>query len=93
MLFMVIERFRGRNALAVYTRHRQRGRMMPIGLNYLGSWTEKNFDRCFQLMECEDETLLEKWTTHWKDIVDFEVVPVMTGAEASERALRTEGSR
>lgn len=92
MLFMVIERFKGRNALAVYTRHRDKGRMMPDGLKYLGSWTEKNFDRCFQLMECEDASLLEQWTTNWGDLVDIEVVPVMTGAEASESALRAEGS-
>jgi hypothetical protein len=92
MLFMVIERFKGRDAAAVYTRHRERGRMMPDGLKYLGSWTEKNFDRCFQLMECEDESLFEEWTAHWRDLVDFEVVPVMIGTEASELALRTEGS-
>ena len=54
MLFMVIERFRDRDAKAVYRRFRDQGRMMPDGLKYVGSWIEANFDRCFQLMECDD---------------------------------------
>ena len=54
MLFMVIERFRDRDAKAVYRRFRDQGRMMPDGLEYVGSWIEANFDRCFQLMECDD---------------------------------------
>ncbi len=32
MLFMVIERFKDRDALAVYRRFRERGRMTPDGL-------------------------------------------------------------
>ncbi len=83
MRFMVIERFKNRNAKAVYARLHQKGRMMPEGLDYLGSWTESNFDRCFQLVECKDSSLLQKWIANWTDLVDFEVVPVMTGAEAS----------
>ena len=84
MLFMVIERFRNRDAKAVYNRYREKGRMMPDGLKYLGSWTETNFDRCFQLMESRDQSLFENWIAQWKDLVEFEIVPVMTGAEAAE---------
>ena len=58
MLFMVIERFKNRDAVAVYRRFREQGRMMPEGLTYVGSWVEANFDRCFQLMECDDLRLL-----------------------------------
>ena len=61
MLFMVIERFRDRDAKAVYRRFREQGRMMPDGLKYVGSWIEANFDRCFQLMECDDARLLQDW--------------------------------
>jgi len=61
--------------------------MQPEGLRYVGSWIETNFDRCFQVMECEDPSLFESWTTHWKDLMDFEIVPVMTSAEASSKAL------
>jgi len=84
MLFMVIERLRNRDAKAVYSRYREKGRMMPDGLKYLGSWTETNFDRCFQLMESKDQSLFQKWIAHWKDLVEFEIVPVVTGAEAEE---------
>ena len=85
MLFMVIERFGGRErAAAAYQRFRERGRMMPEGLKYVGSWVEADFGRCFQLMECEDPRLLDEWAAHWQDLVEFEFVPVVTSAEASE---------
>lgn len=76
MLFMVIERFRNRDALAVYRRFRERGRMMPEGLEYVASWVETNYDRCFQLMRCDDPRLFDEWTANWRDLVDFEIVPV-----------------
>ena len=64
MLFMVVERFRDRDAKAVYRRLRDQGRMMPDGLKYVGSWIEANFDRCFQLMECDDPRLLQEGRPH-----------------------------
>lgn len=84
MLFMVIERFRDRDAAAVYRRFRERGRMMPEGLEYVGSWVEKNYDRCFQLMRCDDPRLFEQWTARWEDLMEFEIVPVVTSVEAAE---------
>lgn len=84
MLFMVIEKFKNRNALAVYRRSRERGRMLPNGLNYIDSWVETNFDRCFQLMECDDPTLFQQWAVQWQDLVDFEFVPVMPSREAAK---------
>ena len=84
MLYMVIERFKNRDAKAVYRRFREKGRMAPEGLVYLDSWVETNFDRCFQLMECEDSRLLEQWAAHWRDLVDFEFVPVRRSKEAAE---------
>jgi len=85
MLFMVIERFKNRDARAVYARARERGRMLPDGVTYVSSWVETSWDRCFQLMECEHESLLHTWIAHWSDLVDFELVPVMTSAEAATR--------
>ena len=82
MLFMVIERFHNRDAKAVYRRLRDKGRMAPDGLRYVDSWVENNFDRCFQLMECDDERLLGQWTSNWIDLVDFEIVPVTPSAQA-----------
>ena len=61
MLFMVIERFRDRDPIPVYRRVRDPGIKFPEGLTYVGSWIEPNFDRCFQLMECDDLRLLQQW--------------------------------
>lgn len=83
MLFMVIERFKNRDAAPAYKRFRERGRMAPEGLKYIDSWVETNFDRCFQLMECDDAKLFQEWIAHWKDLVDFEVIEVITSQEAS----------
>jgi len=81
MMFMVIERFHDRNAEPVYRRFREHGRMMPDGLRYVASWIETNFNRCFQLMECDDERLFADWIANWNDLADFEVVPVATSED------------
>ena len=81
MLFMVIERFRDRDAKAVYRRLREQGRMMPEGLTYVGSWIEADLNRCFQLMECDDASLFQEWVSKWSDLVDFEIVPVAPSAD------------
>jgi Protein of unknown function (DUF3303) len=84
MLFMVIERFKNRDAAAVYKRFREQGRMAPEGLKYIDSWVETNFDRCFQLMECDDQKLFHEWIANWKDLVDFEIVEIRTSQQASD---------
>lgn len=84
MLFMVIEHFKDRNAKAVYARFRDQGRMAPEGLTYVGSWIEANFDRCFQLMECDDARLLQEWILNWADLADFEIIPVVPSKETAE---------
>jgi hypothetical protein len=83
MLFMVIETFRGGQARPVYERAREQGRLLPEGLRYVDSWVAGDFARCFQLMECDDLTLLMGWTARWIDLVDFEIVPVVPSAQAS----------
>ena len=84
MLFMVIERFRDRDAKAVYRRFREKGRMTPEGLTYVGSWIEANFDRCFQLMECDDARLLQDWLLSWGDLMQCEIVPVVPSDQTRE---------
>ncbi|MEX2245701.1 MAG: DUF3303 family protein [Dehalococcoidia bacterium] len=81
MLFMVIERFKDRDAVEVYRRFREKGRMAPEGLTYVGSWVEANFDRSFQPMECDDLALLQQWVLAWRDLADFEIVPVLPSKE------------
>jgi hypothetical protein len=84
MLFMVIERFKDRDAKAVYRRLRAQGRGAPDGLRYVGSWIEANFERCFQLMECDDARLLQQWVVFWGDLVEFEIVAVVPSTETRE---------
>lgn len=84
MLFMVIERFRNGDAKAVYRRFRDQGRGMPEGLRYVNSWIEASFDRCFQVMECDDARLLQQWVAAWSDLIEFEIVPVVPSAETRQ---------
>ena len=83
MIFMVIEHYRPGRAPEVYRRFRERGRMAPAGLRYVTSWVDPKFERCFQVMEADDEALFKQWTANWDDLIDFEIVPVRTSAEAA----------
>jgi hypothetical protein len=83
MLYMVIENFRDGDPRPVYRRFRAQGRLAPEGLDYVSSWVTDDFKRCYQVMQCDDRSLLDEWMSHWSDIVDFEVLPVVTSAEAS----------
>jgi hypothetical protein len=83
MLYMVVETFNGGDAAPVYRRFRDAGRMMPDGLKYISSWVDTRFARCFQLMECDDPALLDQWASHWRDLADFEIIPVVPSAEAA----------
>lgn len=84
-LYMVVETFRDGDAVPVYRRFRDEGRLAPEGLRYVDSWTDQAMSRCWQLMETDDRGLLDAWIANWSDITDFEVVPVMTSPEAAAR--------
>jgi hypothetical protein len=81
---MVIERFRNRDPRPVYAHVREHGRGLPDGLRYVDSWIEPSFERCFQLMECDDASLLQQWVLHWQGLVDFEIVPVVPSARTTD---------
>jgi hypothetical protein len=87
MLFMVIEKFRGGNPKPVYERFAAKGRLAPEGVNYVNSWITEDLATCYQVMDAPDRALLDEWLANWKDIVDFEVVPVITSPEARQRVL------
>jgi hypothetical protein len=84
MLFMVIEKFKNRDPQPVYRRFLENGRMLPEGLVYRESWIEANFERCFQLMECDEAAFLQEWILKWRDLADFEIVPVAESKKTSE---------
>ena len=82
MLFMIIEHFEGGDPVPVYRRFAERGRMAPPGLEYRGSWVTDDLTRCYQVMECSDRALLDEWMAAWDDLVRFEVVGVLSSADA-----------
>jgi Domain of unknown function (DUF3303) len=84
MLYMVIEHFKEGAAPEIYRRFRERGRIMPDGLEYVSSWINLDFKICYQLMRTEDFALFDKWIDNWRDLMQFEIVPVRTSAEAVE---------
>lgn len=83
MLFMVIEHYRNGDAAPVYARFRERGRMAPDGLTYVGSWVTEDLKHCYQVMESDRPELLDEWISHWSDLVEFEVIAVVTSAQAA----------
>ena len=86
---MVIERFKEGAAAEIYRRFREKGRMMPEGLEYISSWIDLDFKICWQLIETENFTLFDRWIDNWRDLMDFEIVPVRTSAELSELMNKT----
>jgi hypothetical protein len=87
MRYMVIETFT-RGARPVYERARDRGRMLPEGLEYVESWVMEGLGGCFQLMETDDPALFDTWTAQWADLAEFEIMPVLASADAAAQALR-----
>ena len=85
MQFLIIENFRDGDPVPVYRRFREKGRLAPEGLKYVGSWITQDLARCYQVMECADERLLEQWMSQWRDLTDFEVIPVLSSAEVQAR--------
>jgi hypothetical protein len=82
---MVVEHFRNGDPVPVYRRFRERGRLMPDGVNYVSSWVDEKLERCFQLMETDDARLLNEWVANWNDVADFEIYPVISSTEAAEQ--------
>jgi hypothetical protein len=87
MLYMVIEHFHEGAVPEVYKRFREQGRMMPDGLKYVASWIESNFERCFQVMEWDDRAAFDEWAANWSDLMEFEVVPVLTSSDVQAKML------
>ena len=84
MQYMIIETYIT-GPEPVYARFRQRGRLAPDALRYVSSVVTPDGARCFQVMECDDRALLDEWMSAWSDIVSFEVIPVISSAEAAAR--------
>jgi hypothetical protein len=85
VLYMIIEHFRNGDPAPVYARFRAQGRLAPAGLEYVSSWVTEDLTRCYQVMQCDDPTVLDTWMAAWADLVEFEVHPVITSADAAVR--------
>ena len=84
MQYMIVETF-VHGPGPVYARFQAQGRLAPAGLHYVSSVVSEDGYRCWQLMECDDRALLDEWMRNWADLVQFEVVPVMSSAAAAKR--------
>lgn len=87
MLYMIIEKFHPGKEKAIYQRFDKKGRMMPEGVQYINSWINEQVSICYQVMECTTEEKLYQWIGCWNDLADFEVIPVLTSAQAKEKIL------
>ena len=85
MLYMIVEHFKNQDPTPVYRRFRDRGRLLPEGLEYVSSWVDEKLERCFQLMETQHPELLNEWIANWSDIVEFEVYPILSSKEAADK--------
>lgn len=85
MHYLVIETFRDGDPRPVYRRFEQAGRLAPPGLQYVSSWVTQDLRRCYQVMACDERALLDEWMARWSDLVEFEVLEVISSAEAAAR--------
>jgi hypothetical protein len=87
MQFMIIEKFRPGKVKEMYQRFTDKGRMLPPGVNYVNSWINEEVTVCYQLMESDSLESLQVWTSHWADLVDFEIIPVISSTAAKEKVF------
>ena len=77
---MVIEHFKDGAIDLIRQRHSQEGRMLPASISYHASWVDVTGRRCFQLLESSNPDDLELWTSRWSDLIDFEIIPVVSSS-------------
>lgn len=82
MRYMVVEHFRDGRTAEIYRRFAEKGRILPEKLIYIDSWVSADLKVCFQLMETDDFNLFSQWTQRWEELVEFEIAPVLSSAEA-----------
>jgi hypothetical protein len=84
---MIIEKFHAGKVKDLYMRFEEKGRLMPEGLFYINSWIDEKLTRCYQVMETNQIGKLHEWISHWNDLSDFEIIPVITSDQAKEKAF------
>ena len=89
MQYMIIERFHPGKVRMLYERFAEKGRLLPAGVNYLDSWIKEDVSICYQLMRSDSVEKIHEWISHWNDLADFEIIPVITSAQAKEKVFAT----
>lgn len=84
---MIIERFLPGKVKELYQRFDEKGRMLPEGVVYINSWISEDLSTCYQVMESSSEEELLEWISHWNDMADFEVIPVISSGEARAKVF------
>lgn len=88
MQYMIIENFHAGKVGEIYQPFDEKGRMLPEGVRYINSWINETVTTCYQLMEAESPEKLNEWISHWKDLADFEIAPVINTEKARAIALQ-----
>jgi hypothetical protein len=78
---LISEHFKHGDRKLVGERFTRNGRMMPDDIAYHASWLDATGARCFQIVEAPHLELLRPWLKRWEDLIDFEIVPVMTSGD------------
>lgn len=87
MTYMIIETFKQGKVKEIYQHLEEKGRMQPVGLTYINSWIDENMEKCYQVMETDSIDKIHQWISNWDDVMEFDIVPVISSAEAKARAL------
>lgn len=90
MQYMIIEKFLPGKTKALYQRFAEKGRMLPEGVNYINSWINESVTVCYQVMESASPEKLQEWINQWDDLVDFEIIPVISSDAAKEKLFASE---
>jgi hypothetical protein len=85
---MVIEHYHPGKLKVLYQRFDEKGRMLPDGVTYIDSWINEDITVCYQLMESDSLDKLNEWISNWNDIVDFELIPVISSSEAKNSVMK-----
>ena len=85
--YMIIENYKLGKTEEIYHRFSEHGRMLPSGVEFVQLGRRKSY-KCYQIMKSESVEKLQEWIDNWKDLVDFDVIPVINSEEASKIAIQ-----
>jgi hypothetical protein len=85
MVYMIIERFHPGKVRMLYERFAEKCRLLPAGVSYINSWIKEDVSICYQVMRSDSVAKINEWVSHWNDLADFEVNPVINSDEAKEK--------